>query len=253
MNPKEGGRHRPKAKANKKRQQQSLNQLTTGNPKSKMEILMYVLSASAGIAGLLAAVVRSGGHRDAGIWLGCAAVCFAVTAGFSWYQNRVWIADAAKLKAEAEAEAEAEKLLATPKADEAAAGMARIEKRLDDIQSKMANVKKQSGPDFAKKYPMGYAIFSARWTEVIPFNDPSGTLKLDWKEARVSATNEKISLLLPRFEAAGNTWVGPTITIPNRAGQRFCIVHAKPVQLCLEVVAVENDMQILVLGLAPTD
>ncbi len=59
-----------------------------------MEVIFYVVTAAAGIIGILSAVFFSvGNHRDWGLWTSCAAVVLVVVAGFVWFQDRLWKAD----------------------------------------------------------------------------------------------------------------------------------------------------------------
>jgi hypothetical protein len=59
-----------------------------------MEITYQVLGVLGVVVGIIAAVVRNLGHRDAGIWTGCVGACLAVIAFFAWLQDFTWKRDA---------------------------------------------------------------------------------------------------------------------------------------------------------------
>ncbi len=60
-----------------------------------METASYAIGIVVLILGLLSAVFFSVGHRDAGLWVTCAAIVLAVIGGFAWYQDLLWKKDGA--------------------------------------------------------------------------------------------------------------------------------------------------------------
>jgi hypothetical protein len=55
-----------------------------------MEIAAYIAGALAVITGVVAGMLFSMGHRDAGLWSTCATILLVVVGTFCWVQDRLW-------------------------------------------------------------------------------------------------------------------------------------------------------------------
>ena len=62
--------------------------------RSIMEVAGVLLGTLFGILALLCGIALSTGHRDVGLWIGCAATIAAVISGCCFYQAHLWKLDA---------------------------------------------------------------------------------------------------------------------------------------------------------------
>lgn len=95
------------------------------------------------------------------------------------------------------------------------------EELVSAVQEAMRREKEKHGPEYAKEFPMGYALFtlSGETKQVIPFQDGYGRIVVvDWNPAGFVIDKNKIILTLPDILICNVSFGNVSISINRRVG-----------------------------------